>query len=411
MKNLCTHGFRWAHLAWALSLGGAALAACSDPADPSKPAPTVKDAGSLKDGAPTIIVEGDYTWVLPAGFPKPAVPKDNPMSKAKVELGRHLFYDTRLSGNKTQSCASCHVQKLAFTDGKAKAVGSTGQIHPRSSMTIANVGYATILTWANDLFPNLEKQAITPMFGENPVELGLAGMDDELLARLRAEPKYQELFPLAFPDGTEPVSLDHIVKALACFQRTVISGSSRYDKYENNIDRGALTASELRGRDLFFSERLECFHCHGGYNFADSVASEGSSIREAFFHNNGLYNIDGKGAYPPDNTGLHAVSGKASDMGRFKAPSLRNIALTAPYMHDGSIDTLEAVVDHYAAGGRTIASGPFAGDGSKSPLKDDLIRSFVINATEKADLVAFLKALTDEAFLGDPRYASPWPSP
>ncbi|MFO0664156.1 MAG: di-heme enzyme [Polyangiaceae bacterium] len=375
-----------------------ALASC----DASTSAPV--DAGA--DGGPSVIVEGDYTWVLPAGFPKPAVPRDNPMSVAKVELGRRLFYDTKLSGNQTQSCASCHVQALAFTDGKAQAIGSTGEVHPRSSMGLANIGYTTALTWANDLLPGLEKQALVPMFGETPVELGLVGKDDEFLGRLRSDPMYPPLFSKAFPsDGT--VSLEHVVKALASFQRTLISGSSRYDRHASGADPRALSEAELRGKELFFSERLECFHCHGGYAFSDSVTSASSRVREQFFHNTGLYNIDGKGAYPAENTGLFAISGKPSDMGRFKAPSLRNIAVTAPYMHDGSIATLEEVIDHYAAGGRTIVSGPHAGNGSQNPLKDPLVRGFTISSAERSDLVAFLKSLTDEAFLTDRRFSPP----
>lgn len=371
----------------------AALAACGQE-DPAPAPPSSEDA---------------YAWRLPAGFPRPKVPADNPMSAAKVELGRRLFYDRRLSGNGTYSCGSCHEQKRAFTDGLGGALGSTGEIHPRGSMSLANVGYAATLTWANPLVTSLEKQALTPMFGESPVELGLAGQEEELFARLRAEPLYQDLFPRAFPEVQGAINLDTITKAIAAFERTMISGDSPYDRHLAG-DKGAMSASAVRGKDLFFSERLECFHCHGGFLLADSVTHDGKAIDEVTFHNTGLYNIDGKGGYPAPNRGVLEVSNQPGDMGRFKAPTLRNIAVTAPYMHDGSIATLSEVIDHYAAGGRTIASGPNAGDGSKNPYKSEFVTGFLLTPQEKLDLLAFLESLTDSSFLNDPALSDPWPA-
>jgi cytochrome c peroxidase len=360
---------------------------------------------------PTPPTSDGFSWNLPQGFPAPRVPSDNPMNRAKVELGRHLFYDKRLSGNGTFSCGSCHEQARAFTDGRGLAVGSTGQEHPRGSMSLANVGYAATLTWANPLMTTLEKQALVPMFGEDPVELGLAGQEEALFARLKAEPRYQELFPRAFPEkGAEPFDLDAVVKALGAFQRTLISGRSPYDRYLAG-EKGALSEAAVRGKELFFSERLECFHCHGGFSLADSVTHEGKAIDEITFHNTGLYNLDGKGAYPAPNRGVLEVSNQAGDMGRFKAPTLRNIAVTAPYMHDGSVATLSEAIDHYAAGGRTIPSGPLAGDGSKNPYKSEFVTGFLLSEQEKLDLLAFLESLTDTAFLTNPEHADPWPAP
>lgn len=383
------------------SLSAAIFAACSS-SETSTSVP--EDAGPEA----SVVVEGDYEWHLPAGFPKPKVPEDNPISATKVELGRRLFYDKRLSGNGTYACASCHDPKKAFTDGLGQAVGSTGQIHPRGAMSLVNVGYATSLTWANDLLVPLEKQALVPMFGEEPVELGLVGQEDALLVRLRGEPLYAGLFGEAFAGQGEPISVDHVVKALATFERTLISGGSTYDRYVYGHDANALDESARRGRDLFFSERTECFHCHGNFNFADNVSHAGTVITEMAFHNTGLYNLDGLGAYPAASRGLIDVSGKPQDMGRFKAPTLRNIAVTAPYMHDGSIATLGEVIDHYARGGRKIESGPNAGDGAKSPLKSEFLQGFLVSDAEKADLVHFLESLTDEAFLADPRFSDPW---
>jgi cytochrome c peroxidase len=156
------------------------------------------------------------------------------------------------------------------------------------------------------------------------------------------------------------------------------------------------------------SEATECFHCHGGFNFTGTVDYEGKGFAEVEFHNNALYNIDGQGAYPASNTGVAEISGEPEDMGRFKAPSLRNVGVTAPYMHDGSIGTLEEVIEHYNAGGRTIASGPHAGVGSESPLRSEFMKRMDLSPQDKRDLVAFLRSLTDSMFLRDPRFSNPW---
>ncbi|MEZ4306473.1 MAG: di-heme enzyme [Polyangiaceae bacterium] len=302
---------------------------------------------------------------MPEAYPRPQIPADNPLSEEKVELGRRLFYDTRLSGNQTYSCASCHDQKLAFTDGLGQAIGSTEEIHPRGSMSIVNVAYYTTYTWGNPLIGSLEKQALGPMFGETPVELGLSGMEEELFARLAAEPIYADLFPKAFPEADPAISLDTITKALSSFERVIISYRAPYDRYVYEDDKAALSDSAVRGMELFFSEKMECFHCHGTFNLSDSITYEGKKITEKMFHNTGLYNIGGTGAYPPGNGGVFEITGIPEDMGRFRAPSLRNIALTAPYMHDGSAATLDDVLDHYAAGGRTIESGSTRGTGRR----------------------------------------------
>jgi cytochrome c peroxidase len=333
------------------------------------------------------------------------------MTSAKVELGRRLFYDRALSGNGTQACASCHRQELAFTDRRARALGSTGEPHPRSAMSLANVAYSATLTWADPRLTRLEDQARIPMFSEHPVELGLAGREDEFLQRLREAPDYPGMFSTAFPDDAEPVSLANVTRAIASFERTLISGDSPYDHFLYRDDAGALSESAKRGMRLFFSERLNCSRCHGGFTFSGPIAFEGARPIAPTFHNNGLYNLGGDGSYPGDNPGLYAITRRAEDMGRFRAPTLRNIELTAPYMHDGSIATLSEVIEHYARGGRLIPSGPFAGDGRDSPRKSELIRGFEIEDRGKADLVEFLKSLTDRAFVGDPRYSAPPSSP
>lgn len=348
-----------------------------------------------------------YPFNLPPGVPEPLVPSDNPMSAEKVRLGRRLFFDRRLSLNQQQSCGSCHLPSRAYTDGRAQAEGSTGERTPRSAMSLANVGYASALTWANPLQVSLERQALIPLFGVDPVELGFSGREDELLRRLREDEWYARMFRVAFPSDAEPVSVQNVTRAIASFERTLLTYNSPYDRYVRG-DRGALSDSALRGLDLFNSERLECYHCHAGFNFSDATVHVGAPPREAPFHNNGLYNLDGRGAYPAPNRGVFEVTNRPEDMGRFRTPTLRNIELTAPYMHDGSLPTLEAVIDHYAAGGRHITAGPNAGDGSTSPLKSDLIQGFTLTAQEREDLLAFLRSLTDRSFTTDPRFQDPF---
>lgn len=347
-------------------------------------------------------------WGLPAGYPKPLVPENNPMSSAKVELGRRLFFDKRLSLNETQSCGSCHEQQKAFTDGRAQGLGSTGELHSRSPMSVVNTAYLTTLTWGNPLVDKLEDQALVPLFGEFPVELGLAGQEQTLFTRLESDDQYPDAFALAFSDEPDPIALTTIVKAIAAFERSVISYRSPYDRYNYGGDPSALSAAAKRGKDLFFSERLECFHCHGGFNFSDSVQHDGTAIKETMFHNTGLYNIGGTGAYPEGGRGIYEITKIPTDMGRFRAPTLRNVALTAPYMHDGSIATLSEVLDHYAAAGRTIADGPNAGVGSQNPYKSELINGFTLTPEEKADVIAFLESLTDMELTTDTRFSDPF---
>jgi cytochrome c peroxidase len=310
-----------------------------------------------------------------------------------VEVGRHLFYDRRLSGNGTIACATCHRQELAFTDGRARAVGATGQIHPRSSMALVNVAYNESFTWADPGTTTLEDQAVVPLLNEHPIEMGMAGRQEEILDRFRREPWYRERFRRIFPEaGAEPIRLETVARALAAFERTLLSGNAPYDRLLHHDEADALSADARRGMALFFSEELACGSCHGGFNFSGG------------FHNTALYDETAggrSGFYPATDQGLHGKTRRRRDLGRFRAPTLRNIAVTAPYMHDGSIPTLEAVLDHYAAGGRAPTN----------PRKSPLLRGFTLSAAEKGDLLAFLASLTDRDFLTDPRFSNPFDSP
>lgn len=339
----------------------------------------------------------EWDWQLPSGFPKPAVPADNPMNAAKVELGRHLFYDKRMSLNEKGSCATCHRQELAFTDGMSRAEGVTGDAHPRSSMSLVNVAYAPRLTWANPDLTSLEEQALVPMFGEEPIELGLGGIEqvfDTFLDTAQRDPVYQRLLPQAFP-GENKMTLDLVTKALAAFERSIVSMRSPYDRYRWGGDQSAISAAAKRGEIVFSSsERGGCFQCHGGWNLGP-VRYEGerdSGMDGGLFFNTAVTK------YAAPNRGIYEFTGKNSDLGRFRVPSLRNVALTAPYMHDGSMDTLEDVVDHYAAGGKV-----------DQPNKTHILRPLTLTSTEKSDLIEFLKSLTDEELIRDPRWSDPWP--
>lgn len=343
----------------------------------------------------------------PPGFPEPPIPANNLWSEAKFQLGRHLFYDTRLSANQQGACASCHEPGRAFADGKPKGVGSTGEETPRNSQALVNIAWNSTLTWGNPLLLLLEDQLLIPIFGEHPIELGVVDKD-AVLQRFTTDPLYQELFAKAYP-GKKP-GWTEVVGALATFVRGLVSADSPYDRYLAG-DLTALPPEALRGMDLFFSEELECHHCHGGFNFTEATTKKGQPFGAALFQNNGLYNIGGTGAYPTGNGGVFEVTGNPADMGRFRAPTLRNISVTGPYMHDGSIATLDAVLDHYARGGRLVESGPYAGDGAQNPNKSGLVPGFSLSVQQRSDLLTFLHTLTDEAFLANPRFANPFAQP
>lgn len=352
-----------------------------------------------------------YEWPIRDGFPEPTVPADNPMTVEKVALGRFLFYDKRLSGNQQQSCGSCHLQSKGFSDGRKLAAGSTGELTQRNSLALVNIAYNATLTWAHPELDTIERQVLIPMFGEDPIELGISGFEEAVLSRVSNDEQYQRLFAKAFPKEKTPVSFDNIVKALASFVRSLVSMNTPFDRYAYDEIDDAMSDSQLRGMDLFLSEQLECHHCHGGFNFTQSTTHRDQAFLERPMHNIGLYAVDTEGRYPAKDSGMAEVTGALEDHGKFRAPSLRNIALTAPYMHDGSIATLEEVVRFYEQGGREIVDGPHAGDGRRSPLKSEFIRGFALSDQQRQDLVNFLHALTDEEFVKNPAFSDPFVDP
>jgi cytochrome c peroxidase len=302
---------------------------------------------------------------VPSNFPALPVPADNALTDARVSLGKRLFYDTQLSRTREVACGSCHLADHAFADPRPLSIGVDGQPGTRNAPSIVNLAYNTSFFWDGGA-PTLEQQAIGPII--NPVEMDMKIGD--VVARLETDPTYVDEFKHAYDTRPSPGAL---TKALASFMRTIVSGDSRYDRFQRG-ERGALNESERRGMDIFNGERGECFHCHVGFNFTNNG-----------FRNNNLY-----AQY--EDIGRARVTELDSDIGKFKVPTLRNVALTAPYMHDGSLATLEDVVEHYSSGGH------------ESETSDPTIRPLNLTADEKRDLVAFLTALTDETLAINPRY-------
>jgi cytochrome c peroxidase len=301
-----------------------------------------------------------FAWQLPAGFPLLLTEPANLQTAEKFALGRRLFYDRRLSANGTQSCSDCHQQSRAFSDGHPTAIGSTGQPHTRNAMTLTNAGYNASYTWDSIRVRSLEQQALVPMFNTHPIELGVEGHQSEIVARFRDDASMNAMFRAAFPAQRRPVSIRNIANALAAFERALISGRAPYDRLVYGDDQSALSPSAWRGMRLFFSKRAGCSECHQGFNFSGESRYAGHSKTKPVLVRNGVMN------------------------GAFRVPTLRNVELTAPYMHDGSIATLDDVIVRYV-----------------------IARKLSLTTDEQSDLIAFLKSLTDREFVSDARFASP----
>jgi cytochrome c peroxidase len=308
------------------------------------------------------------------------------MSQSKVALGCRLFFDTRLSSTGTYACSSCHQPEAAFTDRRARALGATGETVRRGTMTLTNVAYNTAYTWASDKVVSLEAQMEQPLFNEHPLEMGLNRNAKDWFVAL-ADDRYAADFQRAFPEDATPVSAGNMIKAIAAFERTLISGRSAFDRYVFDDDRTALSAQAQRGMALFFSKRVGCIDCHSGVNFSGPIPKAGRIVKP-LFANTAVADSRRPTADPLRDVGLSEVTHRTQDTGKFRVPTLRNVALTAPYMHDGSIATLEAVVDHYGEGGEPAKRA-----------RNTVIKPVVLSAQERQELVAFLNALTDEAFI------------
>jgi cytochrome c peroxidase len=307
-----------------------------------------------------------YFLELPEGFPYPEIPNNNEFTKSRVLLGKTLFFDPILSLDSTISCASCHHLNKAFTDGEALSKGIENRAGMRNAPTLANIAYANFLMLDGGV-ETLELQVLAPIADHNEMnsEMGL------IIERLKRNKNYMLLFSKAYK--SEPDAFG-ITRAIAAFQRTLISGNSRFDKYYFQGNTNALNVSEQNGMQLFYSEKLACSNCHSGFNFTNNG-----------FENNGLYTVYA-------DTGRARITNHSSDVGKFKVPTLRNISNTSPYMHNGSLASLEQVINHYMEGG------------SSHPNKSALIKGFQLTPTEKQDLINFLKSLSDEEFLNNKKF-------
>ena len=299
-------------------------------------------------------------------------PEDNPATEAGVELGRRLFFDPILSRDSSVSCASCHRPELAFTDGEALSVGINGERTLRSSMSLVNIGFQTEFFW-DGRSGSLEEQSLHPV--EDPIEMDARWPDIE--ARLRGHATYPEAFRAAFGiENSVEVDRDLVARAIAQFERSITSTTSKWDRV--NRRDGFFTDLELNGMVLFrkepSTEHPGCAHCHNEPLFASVDAGTG-------FRNNGLFGTEDLDGFPDKGRG--AVTGNPYDNGKFRAPTLRNLALTAPYMHDGSLATIDDVIDHYATGGHF------------SPTIDPQITGFTLDPYDRRALKAFLLTLTD----------------
>lgn len=333
-----------------------------------------------------IVPTGPYQLVYPSNFGNRInIPADNPTTQQGVYLGRALFYETRLSASNTLSCASCHKQERAFTDGLAFSIGVDHVPTPRNSMSLANLLWVRKFFW-DGRAESLEEQAGIPL--TNPHEMGQA------LAVSAVKLSHTQPYPALFKQvyGDEHITGERIVKAIAQFERTLISANSRYDQYLRNAY--VPTADELKGMELFNQgpqpekgiRGANCAHCHGGpKNYME------------LFHNNGLDSI-------PKDEGIAALTGLPGDRGRFKVPTLRNIALTGPYMHDGRFKTLTEVVDHYSDHVLESASLSAFLRGESNEVGGKTLK---LRPEEKKQIIAFLNMLTDSSFIHDPRFSDP----
>lgn len=345
---------------------------------------------------PSEKLTGNYPIEKLLYFGDANLPTDNITTYEGVELGRKLFYDKRLSSDKTISCASCHKQELAFTDGRAKSRGVNNAEMPVSAMSLVNLTWNSRFNW-DGKSTTLEQQAILPM--ENHREMN---QDAEITAQILSQTtEYPALFEKVF--GNKEITPEKITKALAQFERTLISNNSKYDKYLRGEYQA--TESELRGIQLFFTHPDaeqgirggNCGDCHLG-----SLTS-GSTLGFEGFHNNGLDNDQNL------KEGLFAVTQNRFDKGKFKTPSLRNIALTAPYMHDGRFQTLEEVMEHYDNGikkSQTLSSLITAASNDFITDPNGEVR-LALTQQEKKDIIAFLEMLTDEEFITNPAFSEP----
>ena len=311
----------------------------------------------------------EYSQLIPSGFPMPAIPTDNEPTPERIALGKALFYDPVLSADSTKSCASCHRQSLSFADDVAFSEGIMARKGTRNAPSLANVAYQQKLLREGGL-STLEMQVLVPVQEHNEFDFNLL----QVAKKLRTNTVYVDMAKKAY--NREPDEYV-ITRAIACFERTLLSGNSPYHQYLLQQKTDAMTPSAIRGMEMFFGDKLKCGSCHEGW----LLTNQG-------YANNGLY-------LQYSDPGRKRLTGKDEDDAVFKIPSLLNVSLTAPYMFDGSLPTLSDVIDHYASGGFAHVN------------KDANVRPFTLTLSEKADLIAFLQSLTDTDFVKNPDFSKP----
>jgi len=322
----------------------------------------------------------------------------NVSNQSKKQLGHYLFFDTRLSLNNTKSCASCHNPQFAFTDGYRTSITSLGENVLHNAPSLINSVYLKKYDWANTNANNFYQQIKRPLYGNHPIELGLDKHIGNLEKDFAKDSLYINLFKQAFPNDDSLFTKEQIEIALVEYEKTLISTESSFDKK-------AMNANARNGFKLFASKKLNCISCHLPPYFTFATQTNNT---DSIYANIGLYNVDGKNEYPQNDEGLSRITHQKSDNGKFKIPSLRNVMLTAPYMHDGSIATIEEVIDMYANGGRSINYGNYKGDGRLHQNKNKLITGFTLSVKEKQDLIEFLTSLTDSSIFYKQSFQNPF---
>jgi cytochrome c peroxidase len=303
----------------------------------------------------------ETVFIIPPGFPSMVFPTDNNFTRARWELGKQLFYEKQLSKNNTLSCASCHKQEFAFSDNVALSLGDNNALGSSNAPSLANIGYHPYFTRAGGV-PTLEMQVLVPIQEHNEFNTNMLDVID----KLKQNNSYNQQAQLAYGRTLDAFV---ITRALSTFERSLISGNTRFDKYLNDSTLYSLTASELRGYQLFNSSQTNCSSCHAGFNFTNYT-----------FENNGLY-------LNYADSGRMRLTNLPQDRAKFKVPSLRNVAFTAPYMHDGSFTSLQQVIDHYNSGGQPHVN------------KSSLVHPLNLTTQEKTDLLNFLETLSDDSFV------------
>jgi cytochrome c peroxidase len=325
--------------------------------------------GSCQDDEQVEPPTSNWSLQVPAGFPEPVMPFDNQLTASRVELGRHLFYDPILSRDSSISCGSCHHLAFGLADTLPTTPGIEGRPGLRNVPGLANVAYHPYFMREGGI-SSLEMQVAVPVQEHNEFDFNMVLIAE----RLQQHPVYADWAWEAYDRPPDPFVIS---RSIAAFERTLLSGNAPYDQYYQQDIPSALGALALTGRELFFSDSLACSECHYGFNFTNY-----------HFDNNGLYETY-------EDLGRMRLTGLEIDRALFKVPSLRNVGVSPPYMHDGSLPDLRSVIDHYASGGKD------------HPHKSELIQGFTLTSQQKDALEAFLNSLTDHSFITNPAFAAP----